>query len=51
MGNFLLLTWIGSQPVEDPYILIGQISTIIYFSYFFLLIPVSSVVDNKTLFQ
>nr|APX39473.1 cytochrome b [Phyllotreta variipennis] len=27
----ILLTWIGAKPVEDPYILIGQILTIIYF--------------------
>nr|YP_009995426.1 cytochrome b [Ochthebius magnannulatus]YP_009995439.1 cytochrome b [Ochthebius mediterraneus]QNP09842.1 cytochrome b [Ochthebius magnannulatus]QNP09868.1 cytochrome b [Ochthebius mediterraneus] len=27
----ILLTWIGARPVEDPYILIGQILTIIYF--------------------
>nr|AXS66347.1 cytochrome b [Staphylinoidea sp. 6 KM-2017] len=32
----ILLTWIGARPVEDPYILIGQLLTIIYFSYYFL---------------
>nr|AFY64350.1 cytochrome b [Limulus polyphemus] len=31
---FILLTWIGSRPVEEPYELIGQILTITYFSYF-----------------
>ena len=30
----ILLTWIGARPVEDPYVLIGQILTVIYFSYF-----------------
>nr|YP_010154888.1 cytochrome b [Melanophila acuminata]QQX28207.1 cytochrome b [Melanophila acuminata] len=30
----ILLTWIGARPVEDPYILTGQILTIAYFSYF-----------------
>ena len=30
----LLLTWIGARPVEDPYILIGQLTTIIYFFLF-----------------
>jgi len=31
---FLLLTWIGARPVETPYILIGQILTGAYFSFF-----------------
>lgn len=30
----ILLTWIGIRPVEDPYILTGQILTILYFIYF-----------------
>lgn len=30
----ILLTWIGARPVEDPYILVGQILTVLYFSYF-----------------
>nr|AMW67954.1 cytochrome b [Stenobiella sp. YW-2016] len=30
----ILLTWIGARPVEDPYILIGQLLTILYFMYF-----------------
>nr|QUL58796.1 cytochrome b [Sarcophaga angarosinica] len=30
----ILLTWIGARPVEEPYVLIGQILTVMYFSYF-----------------
>ena len=30
----LLLTWIGARPVEDPYILTGQLLTVIYFLYY-----------------
>lgn len=32
----ILLTWIGARPVEDPYIITGQLLTIIYFLYFIL---------------
>nr|YP_010460777.1 cytochrome b [Tenodera angustipennis]UUF67526.1 cytochrome b [Tenodera angustipennis] len=30
----ILLTWIGARPVEDPYILTGQILTVLYFLYY-----------------
>nr|AVN68074.1 cytochrome b [Laxta sp. BLA048] len=33
-NTVILLTWIGARPVEDPYIITGQILTIIYFMYF-----------------
>nr|WOE90999.1 apocytochrome b [Zygocanna sp. MKL-2023] len=51
MVNFILLTWIGSKPVEDPYIFIGQLSSIFYFSYFLLLIPLSGFIENKLIFN
>lgn len=35
LGSLIfLLTWIGARPVEAPYILSGQILTLLYFSYF-----------------
>ena len=33
---FILLTWIGARSVEDPYIITGQILSVIYFVYYFL---------------
>uniref|UniRef100_UPI003002BD70 cytochrome b n=1 Tax=Triatoma boliviana TaxID=3120505 RepID=UPI003002BD70 len=30
----ILLTWIGARPAEEPFILTGQILTVLYFSYF-----------------
>lgn len=33
---FLILTWIGARPVEEPFIIIGQLSTVLYFLYFFI---------------
>nr|WEG23044.1 cytochrome b [Senometopia sp. 1 HNL-2023a] len=32
----ILLTWVGACPVETPYVLISQILTVIYFSYYML---------------
>nr|ALO20637.1 cytochrome b [Ptychogena lactea] len=50
MVNFILLTWIGSKPVEEPFILIGQISSIVYFSYFLLCIPLLGYLENYLIF-
>nr|YP_009680583.1 cytochrome b [Chamberlainia hainesiana]QDH07357.1 cytochrome b [Chamberlainia hainesiana] len=33
---FLILTWVGKQPVEDPFIKVGQIFSAMYFAYFLL---------------
>jgi ubiquinol-cytochrome c reductase cytochrome b subunit len=37
---FFLLTWIGARPVEAPYVVIGQLLTILYFLVF-IIWPVS----------
>lgn len=33
-NTVILLTWIGARPVEEPYILTGQVLTVLYFQYF-----------------
>lgn len=35
--TFLLLTWVGGNPVEDPFILLGQFLTFSYFFSFFII--------------
>nr|UEX92152.1 cytochrome b [Acidiella didymera] len=30
----IMLTWIGARPVETPYVMVGQILTIMYFLYY-----------------
>lgn len=42
----ILLTWIGARPVEDPYIIIGQILTITYFLYFIINRIISMLWDS-----
>nr|YP_009170630.1 cytochrome b [Phlebotomus chinensis]WPV76925.1 cytochrome b [Phlebotomus sichuanensis]ALF07246.1 cytochrome b [Phlebotomus chinensis]WPV76938.1 cytochrome b [Phlebotomus sichuanensis]WPV76951.1 cytochrome b [Phlebotomus sichuanensis]WPV76964.1 cytochrome b [Phlebotomus sichuanensis] len=44
----ILLTWIGARPVEDPYVLTGQILTVLYFSYY-ILNPLMSKIWDKLL--
>jgi ubiquinol-cytochrome c reductase cytochrome b subunit len=39
VANALLLGWLGQCPVEDPYILLGQICSVFYFFYFLVLTP------------
>nr|QZP40973.1 cytochrome b [Geoscapheus dilatatus] len=34
VSTVILLTWIGARPVENPYIITGQILTIIYFTFY-----------------
>nr|YP_010954717.1 cytochrome b [Dorcus linwenhsini]WMW30102.1 cytochrome b [Dorcus linwenhsini] len=46
----ILLTWIGARPVEDPYISVGQILTILYFSYF-AINPIAHALWDKTIFS
>nr|YP_009254371.1 cytochrome b [Caridina cf. nilotica HMG-2016]ANC75344.1 cytochrome b [Caridina cf. nilotica HMG-2016] len=48
VSTVVLLTWIGARPVEDPYILTGQILTVVYFMYY-LVNPISLIVWDKLL--
>nr|AAY55919.1 cytochrome b [Pelophylax nigromaculatus] len=49
IANTAILTWIGGQPVEDPFISIGQIASGLYFLIFVLLIPSLGLLENKLL--
>lgn len=46
IGNCLILGWIGGQPVEDPYVIIGQIATFYYFFFFFVIIPALGYIEK-----
>jgi ubiquinol-cytochrome c reductase cytochrome b subunit len=44
---FITLGRLGSVHVEDPFILMGQIYAIAYFSYFLLILPMVSLLENS----
>jgi ubiquinol-cytochrome c reductase cytochrome b subunit len=47
ISNFLILMQLGAKHVESPFIEFGQISTIIYFSYFLIIVPLISLIENS----
>nr|YP_192913.1 cytochrome b [Alytes obstetricans pertinax]AAS83367.1 cytochrome b [Alytes obstetricans pertinax] len=49
VADTLILTWIGGQPVEDPYIMIGQVASVLYFLIFLAMIPATGLLENKLL--
>ena len=40
LADILLLGWLGAMPVEDPYIIIGQIASVVFFVYFLVIVPI-----------
>nr|YP_002907490.1 cytochrome b [Papyrocranus congoensis]BAB19304.1 cytochrome b [Papyrocranus sp. Nagoya University]BAH58973.1 cytochrome b [Papyrocranus congoensis] len=49
VADMIILTWIGGMPVEDPYITIGQIASVLYFTLFLTMIPLAGYMENKIL--
>nr|YP_009673473.1 cytochrome b [Neocaridina davidi koreana]QDF42992.1 cytochrome b [Neocaridina davidi koreana] len=48
VSTVVLLTWIGARPVEDPYVITGQILTVVYFTYY-LINPITLIIWDKLL--
>nr|YP_009917908.1 cytochrome b [Caecobarbus geertsii]QLM01943.1 cytochrome b [Caecobarbus geertsii] len=49
VADMAILTWIGGMPVEYPFIIIGQIASVLYFMLFLILMPLAGWLENKTL--
>nr|QDC27790.1 cytochrome b [Hynobius sp. HBBG180531] len=47
VSNTIILTWIGGQPVEQPFIEIGQAASTLYFMLFLIIMPLTGWWENK----
>lgn len=44
--NFFILGYNGAQHPEDPYVIMSQVSTIYYLSYFIIIVPIVGHLEN-----
>ncbi len=47
VANFLILMQLGAKHVESPFIEFGQISTVLYFSHYLIIVPLVSLLENS----
>jgi ubiquinol-cytochrome c reductase cytochrome b subunit len=47
VANFLILMQLGAKHVESPFIEFGQISTVLYFSHFLIIVPFITLLENS----
>jgi|TARA_B110000091_G_scaffold8982_1_gene8691 ubiquinol-cytochrome c reductase cytochrome b subunit len=47
VADFLILGWIGQQPVETPFLEVGQVATVFYFMFFLVFFPLIGLIEKE----
>jgi ubiquinol-cytochrome c reductase cytochrome b subunit len=50
VANFLILMQLGAKHVESPFIELGQISSVLYFIFFLIILPIVTITENTLIF-
>ena len=46
IADFFILMVVGQAPITDPFIALGQVASVYYFSFFIFLVPLIGVIEN-----
>uniref|UniRef100_Q9XKU9 Cytochrome b n=3 Tax=Sebastolobus TaxID=8109 RepID=Q9XKU9_9TELE len=49
IADVVILTWIGGMPVSHPFVIIGQVASVLYFFLFLVLTPLAGYAEDKAL--
>jgi ubiquinol-cytochrome c reductase cytochrome b subunit len=47
VANLILLMILGAKHVETPFIELGQVATLVYFSFFIVMVPMAGIFENS----
>lgn len=47
IADFIILMVVGQAPITDPFIALGQVASVYYFSFFIILVPLIGMIETK----